>query len=80
MYAKIIAETCANHLESINLNDLQIPHIKLHERAFVLQPLCDINPNLCHPLYNGKSMGELLQDLPDIDRNEIKRVIPLGIY
>jgi 2-amino-4-hydroxy-6-hydroxymethyldihydropteridine diphosphokinase len=31
---------------------LTIPHPRMHQRAFVLKPLCDIAPNLIHPAYN----------------------------
>lgn len=31
--------------------DLVIPHPYLHKRDFVLKPLCDLNPNIVHPLY-----------------------------
>jgi len=40
--------------------DLVIPHPLLHERLFVLQPLCDIAPELIHPVLK-KSTKELLE-------------------
>jgi 2-amino-4-hydroxy-6-hydroxymethyldihydropteridine diphosphokinase len=43
---------------------LQIPHPLLHERRFVLQPLCDIAPKLEHPVL-GRSIESLLSDLKD---------------
>ncbi len=39
---------------------LQIPHPRLHERAFVLRPLLEIAPNFCHPL-NGLAIDTLYQ-------------------
>jgi 2-amino-4-hydroxy-6-hydroxymethyldihydropteridine diphosphokinase len=45
-------------------DDLQIPHLLLAERGFVLRPLADLAPELEHPaLY--RSIRELLGELAD---------------
>ncbi|HTT83766.1 MAG TPA: 2-amino-4-hydroxy-6-hydroxymethyldihydropteridine diphosphokinase [Rhizomicrobium sp.] len=41
----------------------QLPHPRLHERGFVLVPLCDIAPGWRHPVL-GRSVGELIAALP----------------
>jgi 2-amino-4-hydroxy-6-hydroxymethyldihydropteridine diphosphokinase len=41
----------------------------MHKRRFVLQPICDIEPQLVHPVL-GKRVAELLQNLED-DLQEI---------
>lgn len=33
----------------IETKGLQVPHPRLHERAFVLEPLCDLAPDFIHP-------------------------------
>ena len=55
----------------INEGALQIPHPRLHERRFVLAPLCDIAPNLVHPLL-GKTISQILAELPGEEK-----VLPL---
>ena len=42
--------------------DLVLPHPRLHERAFVLVPLCDLVPQGRHPLL-GRTFAELLAGL-----------------
>jgi 2-amino-4-hydroxy-6-hydroxymethyldihydropteridine diphosphokinase len=56
----------------MRLPRLEIPHPRMHKRAFVLQPICDIDATIVHPLL-GKTMGELLAALHDDEQ----RVIPL---
>jgi len=46
----------------INENQLIIPHPRLSERRFVLQPLSEIAPDLKHPL-TGVTIRELLTSL-----------------
>jgi 2-amino-4-hydroxy-6-hydroxymethyldihydropteridine diphosphokinase len=48
----------------INTKTLQIPHPELHKRKFVLQPLCDIAPNVTHPK-SKKEVSTLLEKCKD---------------
>lgn len=50
--------------EEINKPDLKIPHPNLHQRAFTLVPLVEIEPECIHPVFN-KSVSTLLEELND---------------
>ena len=52
-----------NQIISVS-DDLHIPHLLMHERAFVLRPLADLAPELVHPtLY--RTIRELVEELED---------------
>jgi 2-amino-4-hydroxy-6-hydroxymethyldihydropteridine diphosphokinase len=53
--------------------DLTLPHPRLHERRFVLTPLCELAPDLRHPRL-GATMRELLARCPDRSR-----VVKIGL-
>ena len=50
--------------EVIHEEGLTIPHAHLQERRFALTPLCEVAPDMVHPLL-GKSCRELLAECPD---------------
>jgi 2-amino-4-hydroxy-6-hydroxymethyldihydropteridine diphosphokinase len=44
--------------------ELTIPHERMHKRRFVLQPICDIDPMVLHPVL-GQTVRTLLNQLPE---------------
>ena len=52
---------------------LRLPHPRLHERRFVLEPLAEVAPRLVHPLMK-KSAAELLESVDD--ESKVKRWVP----
>ena len=43
-------------------DDLGIPHVEMHKRSFVLEPLAEIAPYKRHPVY-GKTVREMLEEI-----------------
>ena len=52
---------------------LTLPHPRMAERRFVLQPLAQIAPSLRHPVL-GKTIQQLLEQLSDADENRLGAV------
>lgn len=55
----------------IGVDDLIIPHPRLHQRAFVLMPLRDIAPSWVHPGLQ-KSVPTMIADLPEQDAHPLQ--------
>jgi 2-amino-4-hydroxy-6-hydroxymethyldihydropteridine diphosphokinase len=51
---------------------LTIPHERMHERRFVLEPLAELIPDIPHPLLR-RSIRELLHNVAD---QPVRKVIP----
>ena len=56
----------------IDAENLKIPHPLLHERKFVLEPLCEIEADLVHPVL-GKNIRDLLAVCKD--KSEITKLL-----
>jgi len=59
---------------------LTLPHPRMHERRFVMVPVCDVSPDMVHPRLR-QTMAAILADIPAepgdltaIDANWCKRV------
>jgi 2-amino-4-hydroxy-6-hydroxymethyldihydropteridine diphosphokinase len=49
---------------AIDERKITLPHPRMHERRFVLAPLCEIAPDLVHPVLK-KTCRELLAQIDD---------------
>lgn len=58
-----------NHI--VLTDDLTIPHPRLHQRRFALLPLCEMAPQLVHPVFKLTQI-ELLRRCPDF--SEVKKI------
>ena len=52
--------------EIVNLPNLTVPHINMHNRAFVLVPLLELIPDFKHPVLN-KTISEIYDSLEDVE-------------
>ena len=53
-------------------HDLVIPHPHMHERNFVLVPMCDLAPDLIHPSI-GRTMSELCEEVQKDQHVQIRK-------
>src|SRR5690625_5228030 len=58
--------------ENRQLENLRIPHPRMHERAFVLIPLYEIAPDFVIPT-SGKEVADLVEALSNKDKSEVVR-------
>jgi 2-amino-4-hydroxy-6-hydroxymethyldihydropteridine diphosphokinase len=47
----------------IHTSQLDVPHVAMHERRFVLEPLVEIAPEVRHPIFK-RTVREMLKALP----------------
>lgn len=52
--------------DTINTQNLVIPHPRMNERAFVLVPLLELIPDFVHPVLN-KTISQLYDELQDVE-------------
>ena len=53
--------------EIVDEPDLKIPHVEMHKRLFVLEPLKQIAPYWKHPILN-RTVGQILEELKPSDK------------
>lgn len=58
--------------ENIKMEHLEVPHPRMHERAFVLVPLAEIAPEHVVPGI-GRTVQELFDDLPEDDKAGVRK-------
>jgi 2-amino-4-hydroxy-6-hydroxymethyldihydropteridine diphosphokinase len=54
-------------------NELVLPHPRIQDRAFVLSPLLDVEPNWIHPILK-KTVIQLFEELPEQAKKNIQVV------
>ncbi|MBM7573179.1 2-amino-4-hydroxy-6-hydroxymethyldihydropteridine diphosphokinase [Aquibacillus albus] len=56
--------------ENIKTEQLTVPHPRMHERAFVLIPLCDIDPSINIPFLN-KTVKDVLDEVSSQEKKGV---------
>jgi 2-amino-4-hydroxy-6-hydroxymethyldihydropteridine diphosphokinase len=59
----------------VSLDSLQVPHPRFHERRFVLEPLCELDPWVMHPAL--KLTARALLDSPGVLEQQVRCLGPL---
>ena len=57
----------------IHKNGLEVPHPRMHLRAFVLAPLAEAAPDVLHPVLN-RTAQSLLRSLPEEDLKGVRPI------
>lgn len=63
----------------VSMDALEIPHVRMAERAFVMIPLMDLDPNWVHPA-TGVTASVLVNGLPAQEREGVVRVGPAPAF
>jgi 2-amino-4-hydroxy-6-hydroxymethyldihydropteridine diphosphokinase len=63
-YKESIEHSKEKSAELMRGAEICVPHPRMHERRFVLEPLCEIAPRVVHPVLN-KTCEELLASVAD---------------
>ncbi len=65
----------------IKTENLEVPHPRMHQRHFVLQPLLDLQLDYIHPILK-RNIAELIKECPDSNRYEIVSTLenPIDSY
>ncbi len=58
----------------IHTSQLDVPHVAMHQRRFVLEPLSEIAPEVRHPIFKH-TVREMLQALPH-HAGQVKKQAP----
>lgn len=58
----------------IRTTELTVPHPRMHERRFVLEPLAEIAPDLRHPVFK-RTMRELRDALPPSSGDWVRKLV-----
>ncbi len=63
VHGDLVTDTDTDSDTDTDTGTLEVPHPRMHERRFVMVPVCDVAADLVHPRL-GRTMRELLAELP----------------